>query len=113
MVHLLDVVKKFINLKTNKMQQTVVEWLEEQIKDIFYIAEASEMTKKFKSVYDRAKEMEKEQKGYSEEDMKDYALKCVFTYLYNKDVFNSDFLSIVTNNNKQFEQFKKKIIWKY
>jgi hypothetical protein len=43
------------------MKQTAVEWLEEQIKDIFYIAEASEMTKQFKSVYDRAKEMEKQQ----------------------------------------------------
>ena len=42
-------------------KQTAVEWLEEQIKDIFYVAEASEMTKKFKSVYDQAKQMEKEQ----------------------------------------------------
>jgi hypothetical protein len=41
--------------------QTAVEWLEEQIKDIFYVAEASEMTKKFKSVYEQAKQMEKEQ----------------------------------------------------
>ena len=43
------------------MQQTAVEWLEGQIKDIFYIAEASEMTKKFKSVYDKAKQIEKQQ----------------------------------------------------
>jgi hypothetical protein len=43
------------------MKQTAVEWLEEQIKDIFYVAEASEMTKKFKSVYEQAKQMEKEQ----------------------------------------------------
>jgi len=42
-------------------KQTAVEWLEEQIKDIFYVAEASEMTKKFKSVYEQAKQMEKEQ----------------------------------------------------
>ena len=42
-------------------KQTAVEWLEEQIKDIFYVAEASEMTKKFKSVYDQAKQMEREQ----------------------------------------------------
>jgi hypothetical protein len=42
-------------------KQTAVEWLEEQIKDIFYVAEASEMTKKFKSIYDQAKQMEKEQ----------------------------------------------------
>jgi len=42
-------------------KQTAVEWLEGQIKDIFYVAEASEMTKKFKSVYDQAKQMEKKQ----------------------------------------------------
>ena len=42
-------------------KQTAVEWLEEQIKDIFYVAEASEMTKKFKSVYEQAYQMEKEQ----------------------------------------------------
>ncbi len=42
-------------------KQTAVEWLEEQIKDIFYVAEASEMTKKFKSIYEQAKKMEREQ----------------------------------------------------
>jgi hypothetical protein len=42
-------------------KQTAVEWLEEQVKDIFYVAEASEMTKKFKSVFEKAKQMEKEQ----------------------------------------------------
>jgi hypothetical protein len=42
------------------MKQTAIEWLEEQIKDIFYVAEASEITKKFKSVYEQAKQMEKE-----------------------------------------------------
>jgi len=42
-------------------KQTAVGWLEEQIKDIFYVAEASEMTKKFKSVYEQAKQIEKEQ----------------------------------------------------
>jgi hypothetical protein len=42
-------------------KQTAVEWLEEQIKDIFYVAEASEMTKKFKSIYQQAKKMEKQQ----------------------------------------------------
>lgn len=45
-------------------KQSAVDWLEEQIKDIFYVAEASEMTKKFKSVYDQAKQMEKEQNEY-------------------------------------------------
>jgi hypothetical protein len=46
---------------------------------------------------------------YSEEDMKDYALKCVSTYLFNGDFISDNLrISIVENNNKQFEQFKKK-----
>lgn len=44
-----------------KKKQSSVDWLEEQIKDIFYVAEASEMTKKFKSIYDQAKAMHKEE----------------------------------------------------
>ncbi len=42
-------------------KQSSIEWLEEQIKDIFYVAEASEMNKKFKSVYEQAKAMHKEE----------------------------------------------------
>jgi hypothetical protein len=42
-------------------QQTAVEWLEEQIKDIFYVAQSSEMTKRFQDIYAKAKAMEKEQ----------------------------------------------------
>jgi hypothetical protein len=46
---------------------------------------------------------------FSEEDMKDYALKCVSTYLFNGDFISDNLrISIVENNNKQFEQFKKK-----
>jgi hypothetical protein len=46
---------------------------------------------------------------YSEEDMKDYALKCVSTYLFNGDFISDNLrIPIVENNNKQFEQFKKK-----
>jgi hypothetical protein len=44
------------------MKQTVVEWLEEQINLTFYVAEASEMNKRFQSIYEQAKEMEKEQR---------------------------------------------------
>ena len=45
---------------------------------------------------------------FSEEDMKDYALKCVSTYLFNGDFISDNLrISIVENNNKQFEQFKK------
>jgi hypothetical protein len=42
-------------------KQTAVEWLEEQIKDIFYVAQSSEMTTKFQDVYQKAKAKEKEQ----------------------------------------------------
>ena len=42
-------------------KQSSIDWLEEQIKDVFYVAEASEMTKKFKSVYEQAKAMHKEE----------------------------------------------------
>jgi hypothetical protein len=46
---------------------------------------------------------------FSEEDMKDYALKCVSTCLFNGDFISDNLrISIVKNNNKQFEQFKKK-----
>jgi hypothetical protein len=53
------------------MKQTAVEWLEEQIKDIFYVAQASEMNKAFESIYQQAKEMEKQQiiDAYNEGDI--------------------------------------------
>ena len=47
--------------------QTAVEWLQEQINLTFYVAEASEINKRFQSIYEQAKEMEKEQIGYTEE----------------------------------------------
>ena len=65
-------------------KQTAVEWLEGQIKDIFYVAEASEMTKKFKSVYEQAKQMEKEQ-------MKEAALDNVTTNEKLRKIFEIQF----------------------
>ena len=38
--------------------QTAVEWIEEQIKLIFYVAEASEMNNRFQFIYDKAKQLE-------------------------------------------------------
>lgn len=43
------------------MKQTAVEFLEEKIKYIFYVAEASEMNKWFEIFYQQAKEIEKQQ----------------------------------------------------
>lgn len=42
-------------------QQTAVEWLEQQVKDTFYVAEASEMAKRFEGIFEQAKKMEKQQ----------------------------------------------------
>jgi hypothetical protein len=42
-------------------KQTAVEWLEEQINLTFYVAEASEINKRFEIVFRKAKQMEKEQ----------------------------------------------------
>jgi hypothetical protein len=42
-------------------KQTAVEWLEEQINLTFYVAEASEMNKRFQIVFQQAKQMEKDQ----------------------------------------------------
>jgi hypothetical protein len=50
-----------------------------------------------------------QERSYSEEDMKDYALKCISNYLFGEDFISYNLkIPIVENNNKQFEQFKKK-----
>jgi len=47
--------------------------------------------------------------SYSEDDMKDYALKCIETYLFNGDFITDKIRRLmVENNNKKFEEFKKK-----
>jgi len=50
-----------------------------------------------------------QERMYSEEDMKDYALKCISNYLFGNDFISDNLrIPIVENNNKQLEQFKKK-----
>ena len=44
------------------MENSAVEWLEQQIEDTFYVAEASEMAKRFKGIFKQAKEMERKQR---------------------------------------------------
>ena len=58
-----DVLPEHANPNESKIDKKLssIDWLEEQIKDVFYVAEASEMTKKFKSVYEQAKAMHKEE----------------------------------------------------
>lgn len=82
------------------MKQSAVEWLEEIYLQTNNIDNFD---------LEVAKEMEKEQQGYSEEDMKDYALKCISNYLFGEDFISYNLrIPIVENNNKQFEKFKNK-----
>lgn len=84
------------------MKQTAVEWLVDAVyRDMTY--------PELLGLIAQARIMEKEQQGYSEEDMKQFALKCVITYTFNKNFISDNFrIPIERNNNNQFEQFKKK-----
>jgi len=54
-------------------------------------------------------QQEQDKNNYSEEDMKQFALKCVITYIFNKGFVSDNIrIPIERNNNNQFEQFKKK-----
>lgn len=86
------------------MKQTAVEWYAKQMQSKEQFTQ-----EEFDTITNQAKEIEKQQQGYSEEDMKDYALRCVETYLFNVDAISSNLrIPIMENNNKQFEQFKNK-----
>jgi hypothetical protein len=96
------------------MKQTAVEQLgiafrEWQIEWDNYDGKKEPKPKSFDEFIKPFLEMESQQQGYSEEDMKDYALKCVTTYLFNGDFISDNLrIPIVENNNKQFKQFKNK-----
>jgi hypothetical protein len=61
-------------------------------------------------VFEQAKEIEKQQQGYSEEDMKQFAFQCVANFLSNNDnKVEMSLVEVITDrNNKKFEQFKNK-----
>jgi hypothetical protein len=85
----IDLFKK----KTNNMKQSAVEWLVQQFETIvFYSEEAKENT------IEQAKEMEEQQKGYSEED-----LECAF-----QSGFTNGFNMNSVTFEEWFEQFKNK-----
>jgi len=42
-------------------KQTAVEWLEKEVNGTFYVAQASEMAKRFNKIFEEAKVMEREQ----------------------------------------------------
>lgn len=64
------------NLKTNKMKQTAVEWLINEM----HKKEQGLIETSYNHLFDQAKEIERQQKGYSEEDMKEMYLKGIENY---------------------------------
>ena len=57
------------------MKQTAVEWLAENIDNLIpYVNDES--AKKFNELVEQAKEMEKQQQGYSEEEVIEILLNC-------------------------------------
>ena len=95
------------NLKRNKM--TAIEWLIEQLTAIGQL-EIPQGSNAVTSLITQAKEMEKQQQGYSEEEV----IKLLQKALTHKD--NGETGSLVTAQGKirtanfysWFEQFKKK-----
>ena len=74
------------------MKQTAVEWLEKELKKIPFANP--------KEAFDQAKEMEMEQRGYSEEEVKEILNE--FMYNFYENSIRQDVVV------KWFEQFKKK-----
>jgi len=86
----------------NEAKQTAVEWLENQLKTSKYFYKVMEdinsrSTIVESNIFEQAKEMEKEQIGYSKEDM-----KLSFETGRNFQLTGED------NFNELIEQFKKK-----
>ena len=90
------------------MKQTAVEFLYQELENILDLY-PSEWDKIDKAT-EQAKEIEKQQKGYSEEDMKQFAFQCVANFLSNNDnKVEMSLVEVITDrNNKKFEQFKNK-----
>ena len=81
------------------MKQTAVEWLIEQIKNV---PKESDVWL-WNSIFEQAKEMEKQQQAYSEEDLKE-AFKQSRQYF----IFQKDMPPLYKNFEEWFEQFKNK-----
>jgi hypothetical protein len=86
------------------MKQTSVEWLINQLGKSGFDFSSHQGN------IQQAKEIEKQQQGYSEEDMKQFAFQCVANFLSNNDnKVEMSLVEVITDrNNKKFEQFKNK-----
>ena len=76
------------------MKQTAVEWLEDRILQV--------PDKVWEDLFEQAKEMEKQQQGYSEEEVRKLSTE-FFYHWYNAKGNNTE-----QGFDEWFEQFKKK-----
>ena len=83
-------------LKKKEMKQTAVEWL---YKNLLENPISNQDVEYNEAVFHNAKEMEKQQQGYSEEEVIDIAKQAF--------VLGKDF-GLIGTFNEWFEQFKKK-----
>jgi hypothetical protein len=88
------------------MKQTAVEWLQEQLKDVKYNPlEKNGYSNALERLFKQAKEMEKEQQGYSEEELFKIINDFCFDWNYNYKGELSQKQYLI----EWFERFKKKI----
>ena len=90
------------------MKQTAVEWL---VCRIIQDKKHNDISDKvWDDIFEQAKEIEKQQKGYSEEDLKQFAFECVGNFLSNREnELEIELVNVISDrNNKLFEQFKNK-----
>lgn len=97
------------------MKQTAVEFLSENYRYVTWLTNRDEITAseadKMRSKYfEEAKEMEKEQQGYSEEEVLEIVEQAIKDYNSKQlHLFDGSFSNpIYTNLKKWFEQFKNK-----
>jgi hypothetical protein len=84
--------------------KTAVEWLEDEVDRIIETYDVDMMRCYLEEAYEQAKEMEKEQKGYSEEEVLEHLNILIMMPSTKLDEFTND-EEMVTM--KWFEQFKQ------
>ena len=87
------------------MKQTAVEWLMQTLEQNNIIDLDVIDSDKYYTIIEQAKEMEKQQQGYSEEDLKE-AFKDAYTIGFRTSIFDVNLKQ--ENCDEWFEQFKKK-----
>lgn len=83
-------------------KQTAVEWLIDKLSNIK--AEDFNSTLEVRLIIQQAKELERQQKGYSEEDMREAFIAGGNSRIEEDDCYGTEYLAYM---EEWFEQFKK------